>query len=232
MHVEPPSHAPTNLKELGVHYLMIVLGILTALGLEGGFEALHHRRLARHTVEQVETELQANLTEVRASLAQNRAGLNELMGLYGDVKKLAERGEVKPGVLKELLNAKLRIGIVTPGLRRDAWDTAVADQALVHLPHDELRRLSEAYTGQREAQQAIQTSFGAIGSFSRLTDAMVDAEFGRGDPVDLLKALQSYRLTLVAIVGVEQDLEKQLAGSLGHAGAGPAAAPASAAARH
>lgn len=65
MHVEPPSHAPSSLKELGIHYLMIVLGILTALGLEAGFETLHHRRLAQHTVEQLETELRANLAEVR-----------------------------------------------------------------------------------------------------------------------------------------------------------------------
>ncbi len=231
MHVEPPSHAPTNLKELGVHYLMIVAGILTALGLEAGFEALHHRRLARHTVEQVETELQANLAEVRTSLTQNRAGLDRVQGLYVEVKKLAEHHEAKPGVLKDLLREKLRIGVVTPSLRRDAWDTAVADQALVHLPHDDLRRLSEAYTGQREAQQAIQTSFGAIGSFARLTDAAVDAEFGRGDPIDLLKALQAYRLTLNAVVGVEEDLEKQLAQSLGRSAAEPAAA-ASAASGH
>lgn len=227
MHVEPPSHAPTNLKELGVHYLMIVAGILTALGLEAGFEALHHRRLARHTVEQVETELQANLAEVRVSLTQNRAGLDRVQALYGEIKKLAQQREATPGVLKDLLHEKLRIGVVTPSLRRDAWDTAVADQALVHLPHDDLRRLSEAYTGQREAQQAIQTSFSAIGSFARLTDAAVDAEFGRGDPVDLLKALQAYRLTLNAVVGVEEGLEKQLAQSLGRGAAEPAASAAS-----
>lgn len=52
---------------------MIVPGILTALGQQGGFEAQRHRRLARHTVERVETELQANLTEVSTSLAQARS---------------------------------------------------------------------------------------------------------------------------------------------------------------
>lgn len=229
MHVEPPGHAPTNFKELGVHYLMIVLGILTALGLEAGFEALHHRRLARETIEQVEAELQVNLAEVRATLKQNHAVLEGVTALYGDVKKLTEQAQAKPAALKTILTERLRISVFTPGLRRDAWDTALADQALVHMPHGDLRRLSEAYTAQRDSQQAIQASFSAIGSFTRLTDALVDAEFGRGDPVDLMKALHAYRLTLSVVIGVENELEKQLAQSLGEA---PAASAASAASAH
>ncbi|KQV89114.1 MULTISPECIES: hypothetical protein [unclassified Roseateles] len=229
MHVEPPGHAPTNFKELGVHYVMIVLGILTALGLEAGFEALHHRKLARQTIEQVDSELQANLTEVRSTIMQNRTVMEGVNALYGEVKKLAEQGQAKPATLKTLLSERLHISVFTPGLRRDAWDTALADQALVHLPHADLRRLSEAYTAQRDSQQVIQSSFSAIGSFTRLTDALVDAEFGRGDPVDLIKALHAYRLTLNVVIGVEKGLEKQLAQSLGEAAVpAPAASAASA----
>ncbi|WP_457349829.1 hypothetical protein [Roseateles sp. P5_D6] len=229
MHVEPPGHAPTNFKELGVHYVMIVLGILTALGLEAGFEALHHRKLARQTIEQVDSELQANLTEVRSTIMQNRTVMEGVNALYGEVKKLAEQEQAKPATLKTLLSERLHISVFTPGLRRDAWDTALADQALVHLPHADLRRLSEAYTAQRDSQQVIQSSFSAIGSFTRLTDALVDAEFGRGDPVDLIKALHAYRLTLNVVIGVEKGLEKQLAQSLGEAAVpAPAASAASA----
>lgn len=227
MHVEPPTHAPTNLKELGVHYVMIVLGILTALGLEAGFEALHHRKLARHTIEQVEVELKANLAETRSVLKQNGAIFKDLNALYAEVKKMEHAGEAKPAALKTLLDERLRVSVYTPGLRRDAWDTALADQALMHLPHADLRRLSEAYTAQRDAQQALQSSFNAMGTFTRLTDAAVDAEFGRGDAVDLIKALHAYRITLSAIMGVERGLEAQLAESLGEASA--AGAPAGAA---
>ncbi len=228
MHVEPPTHAPTNLKELGVHYVMIVLGILTALGLEAGFEALHHRKLARQTIEQVEVELRTNLGEARQTLKQNRQSMEQLNGVYGEVKKLIEQGQAKPATLYSLMTEKLRISVSMPGLRRDAWDTALADQALIHMPVKDLRRLSEAYTAQRDAQLSMQTTFSSISSFSRLTDATVDAEFGRGDPVDLIKALHSYRLTLISVIGVEAELEKQLSQSLGE---GPADA-ASAAASH
>lgn len=223
MHVEPPGHAPSTLKEFGTHYLMIVLGILTALGLEAGVEALHHRRQALKTTEQVETELRANLAEVRSTLGHNRETLKLVMGIYGELKQLAQQGAVPPETLKQMLGERLRISVFTPGLRRDAWDTAVAGQALVHLRHDTLRRLSEAYTAQREAQQAITTSFNAGGSLTRLTDVTVDAEFGRANPLDVLKALQGYRLTLSAVAGVETELESQLAQALG------AAAPAAAA---
>jgi hypothetical protein len=227
MHIEPSTHAPTNLKELGIHYVMIVLGILTALGLEAGFEALHHRKLARQTIEQVEVELRANLVESRATLKQNRESVDQLERVYAEVKKLAAQGQAKPAALYGLLTEKLRISVSMPGLRRDAWDTALADQALIHMPITELRRLSEAYAAQRDASQSIQTTFNAMASFSRLTDATVDAEFGRGDPVDLIKALNSYRLTLHAVIGVERELEKQLAQSLGEAPAAAASAAAS-----
>lgn len=230
MHVEPPTHAPTNLKELGIHYVMIVLGILTALGLEAGFEALHHRKLARTTLEQVEVELKANLAETRSTLKQNGEVMKQLNGLYVDVKQLVHDGQAKPAALKALLDTRLRVSVFTPGLRRDAWDTALADQALMHLPHADLRRLSEAYTAQRDAQQALQSSFNAMGAFVRLTDAAVDAEFGRGDAVDLIKALHAYRITLSAIMGVERGLEQQLAESLNDAAPADAAASAASAA--
>lgn len=232
MHVEPPSHAPTNLKELGVHYLMIVLGILTALGLEAGFETLHHRRLANHTVEQVETELHANLGEVRSSLKQNQEVLASVDALYGDVTVLARQdGKAAPDQLKNLLQQRLRISLFVPALRRDAWDTALADQALVHMPHQSLRRLSEAYTAQREAQQAITAGINATASFSRMSDVAVEAEYGRADPVEALKALHGYRMTLRAVIGVERDLAKQLAESLAES-LGEAQAPEPAASAH
>lgn len=231
MHVEPPGHAPTNFKELGVHYLMIVLGILTALGLEGGFEMLHHRRLAQHTVEQLELELRANLTEVRSTQVQNKEVRVGVEALYRDVADLARRdGKAAPHELRDLLKQRLRISLFVPALRRDAWDTAVADQALVHMPSDALRRLSEAYTAQQEAQQAIVASINATGSFVRLGDVEVEADFDRADPVEALKALHSYRKTLNALLGVENDLAKQLAESLGEAASPSAAASAAPAA--
>lgn len=219
MHVEPPSHAPSSLKELGIHYLMIVLGILTALGLEAGFETLHHRRLAQHTVEQLETELRANLVEVRSALQKNQAHADELKALYDDIKAqaLAQQGKVKSETLYGLLRQRLKISVMTPALRRDAWDAAVADQALIHMPRESLRRFSEAYTAQRESQMAVQASFNAVGSISRLTDVAVDAEFGRADAVEVLKALYSYRLTLQSVLSTETELAGQLGESLGEA---------------
>lgn len=229
MHVEPPGHAPSSLKEFGTHYLMIVLGILTALGLEAGVEAWHHHRLAAKTSEQVEVELRANLAEVRSTLAHNRETLKSVMTLYAELKGLAQQGPVAPQAMRKMLGERLRISVFIPGLRRDAWDAAVAGQALGHLKHDTLRRLSEAYTAQRESQQAIQSSFSAGGVLTRLTDVTVDAEFGRADPLDVLKALQSYRSTLAAVVGVELDLGNQLAETLGEPPLKAAAASAASA---
>lgn len=231
MHIEPPSRAPTNFKELLVHYVMIVLGILTALGLEAGFEAIHHHRLANETVEQVEAELRANLADVRAALAHNRDMKAAADKMYGEVADLVRNDQARPEALKAMLLQRLRVSVATPGLRRDAWDTAVADQALMHMPHATLRRLAEAYTAQRDTQQVAQASLSIAGSLTRLTDAVVDAEVGRVDPVQLLKALQSYRVTLSATLGAQQDLQRALAQAVDESADG-AAAGASAAAPH
>ena len=46
MHIELPKIRLHSLREFATHYLMIVLSILTALGLEAWIERVHHERAA------------------------------------------------------------------------------------------------------------------------------------------------------------------------------------------
>jgi hypothetical protein len=52
MHFEVPK--AKKFKEFGGEYVMIVISILTALALEQGLEALHHRHLAHEAADQDE----------------------------------------------------------------------------------------------------------------------------------------------------------------------------------
>lgn len=229
MHVEPPGHAPTNLKELAIHYLMIVVGILTALGLEAGAEAWHHRRLAHKTVEQIEAELRLNLAEVRQSLQQDKLILTQTRTLHDSLLAKVKGGKLSRAEASAMvLEGMGRVGFATPTLRRDAWETALADQALVHLPREALQRYSEVYSTQRDMQQGITAMTSAGMSITQLSSVITDASLEQLDPVEALKMLQSFQLTMTSVIGnfgeMARLLERSLDPQLGTASAAASSA--------
>lgn len=232
MHVEPPGHAPTNLKELAIHYLMIVVGILTALGLEAGAEAWHHQRLARQTMEQLDSELRTNLNEVRLAVESDLQVLNNFSKLHEALMARLRAGKLSRAEASTMLNEGLqRVGFSTPTLRRDAWDTALADQALMHLPREQLHRYSEAYSSQRDMEQALITTTQSGMSVNQLSAVMTDAALGQLDGVEAAKMLQAYVMTMGSNVGNLKELGKLLERTLAHS-TSPVPASAASTSRH
>ena len=72
MHIEPPKVSMHSVKEFFTHYLMIVLSVLTALGLEALLEHMHHAHAAEAAQQAIETELANNVAEIRSSMAGQR----------------------------------------------------------------------------------------------------------------------------------------------------------------
>ena len=86
MHFEVPS-LPHSVKEFAAHYVMIVVSILTALGLEATVEHLHHEHAAEAAEKAVETELRNNLSDLRESDRKNLERLQPLGQLYDELVK-------------------------------------------------------------------------------------------------------------------------------------------------
>ena len=215
MHVEPPGHAPQTLKEFGTHYLMIVLGILTAIGIEQGVETVHHNHLAHQATEQIEEELRSNLVQARETLALNRQRLSELQAIQEAVIRDVQQKDDSLATFAERLKA-VHVGAATPVLRRDAWDAAIASQALSYVDPVFVRRFSEGYSAQRDTMQTILTTF-SLGNWpGQLQSVGVDAKLGKIDQSGLLKALAAYQLALSAISGNEQELERAFSAALGN----------------
>src|SRR5471032_1999554 len=80
MHFEVPS-LPHSVKEFAAHYVMIVVSILTALGLEALIAHLHHEHSAENAQHAIETELRTNLSELRINDAANMKRLTPLNDL-------------------------------------------------------------------------------------------------------------------------------------------------------
>ncbi len=180
MHVEPPGHAPQTIKDFAIHYLMIVVGILTAVGIEQAIEAVHHRELAAQATEQIEEELRSNLRESSSTLAENRKRLAALKATEEAVASDVLKGDATPATFRTRLQA-LAIGTATPTLRRDAWEAAIANQALTYVDAAAVRRYSEGYSAQREAIQTILATF-SLGNWpGQLQASIVDARLGKVD---------------------------------------------------
>jgi cytochrome bd-type quinol oxidase subunit 1 len=219
MHVEPPGHAPQSLKDFGIHYLMIVAGILTAVGIEQGIEAIHHHELATQATEQIEEELKANLRETSTAIAENQRRRVVLKTAIDSLASdIAQKKASDDGFVAGL--GKVVSGTRGPTLRRDAWDAAIASQALSHVGPVAVRRYSGAYSTQADAVASFVPT-GSLGNWPGMfIGAMTDARVGKIDQAALLKALATYDFALAAVMSNELELETALKAAVGAASAG------------
>ncbi len=214
MHVEPPGHAPQTLKDFLTHYLMIVVGILTAVGIEQGIEAAHHHHLAKQATQQIDEELRTNLQEARTTLAENKKRLAALKKVEDALVNDVLHHDTSVGTFRTRVDA-ISIGTVTPTLRRDAWEAAIASQALSYVEPARVRRYSEGYSAQRDVTQMMLSTF-TLGNWpGQLQAAVVDAKLGKVDQAALLKALATYELALAATAENERELEEEFKAAVG-----------------
>ena len=75
---EFPKVRIDSLKDFAKHYLMIVLSILTALGLEAWIDHAHHQLAAATASAQIEMEIRDNMTEAHTDLQHDVAQLKRL----------------------------------------------------------------------------------------------------------------------------------------------------------
>jgi hypothetical protein len=214
MHIEPPAHAPQSLKDFGKHYLMIVLGILTAIGIEQAIESSHHRALAAHATGEVEEEIRSNLRETGSAVATNTRRLDALASTRKSLEQDLQQHDLSLDTFRSRL-APIELGVAVPALRRDAWDAAIASQALTYVDADRVRKYSEGYTAQRDDMAAALSIFTMGNWATQLLDVSVDSKLGKVDHAALLKAIGAYELTLRSVVGNELELQRALANAVG-----------------
>jgi hypothetical protein len=211
MHFEVPKSK--KLKEFGGEYVMIVISILTALALEHTVQTIHHKHLAHEAGEKIEAELRLNAKEVQYVLAQNE---NDLKGikqvrvelLQGIHDKVAD--DVLMARFKTDWKAGLTLGIKLPTLRHEAWDAAVANQAVTWMPDEQLQRYVTAYADIRDVQMLSTVGGTKFIDGPRLMDTLSDLETGTATPHQMLKTLTQVRSAYSSIDGNLEGLLKSL----------------------
>lgn len=211
MHFEVPKSK--KLKEFGGEYVMIVISILTALALEHTVQSIHHKELAHEAAEKIEAELRLNVKEVNKVLEHNERDLKEIKRVRAELVQ-GIRDKVPDDVLMAHFKTDWKSGVVlsinTPTLRHEAWDAAVANQAVTWMPDEQLQRYVTAYAAVRDAQALATLGGTNFIDGPRMLNTLSDLETGEATPHDMLRILSQIRSGYSNIDGNLQSLLKDL----------------------
>ena len=132
MDLHVPEGPARSIKDFLIHIVIVIIGILIALGLEQLVEAHNHHRIAEQAVEGFKREL-----------ADDAKAMEEVMQ---EMSKL--RAEIRAEIVN--LESQTPREIHYPGFTYNvistaSWDTAVATRALADLPYDEAHAYADAY---------------------------------------------------------------------------------------
>jgi hypothetical protein len=138
--VHAPEHGINGARDFFLHLFTITIGLLIALGLEAGVEAIHHRHQREEAETLVRREIENNLNKLQDGAPQAIAELHQMSRV---LQTLEARAQSQPGALNE----KDFVFHEAP-IQDAAWRTAASTGALTLMNYAEVERFSDAYKEQ------------------------------------------------------------------------------------
>jgi hypothetical protein len=213
--IHPITEPIQSLKEFAGHYLLIVLGIVTALGLEQWRDRRHKEQRGREALAAIDAEVQANLDNLRnvdrsLTIQIDRLKMFEerLGGRSFAVHDLA----IRAAALRNDIASGPDFGIQLAVVQKSAWDTAVATHALEHIAPRQIASYAKAYAG-ADAAVSLSRSF-VTGSLVLETTRHIDA-YVRQESSDALRFAQSLRELMQVMENLRSNYRKLAEGLQG-----------------
>jgi hypothetical protein len=193
MHVEVDRLPLASLKDFAKHYLMIVLSILTALGLEAWIEHSHHTHAAERSRQRMNQELRSVLQTIQHAEQMNQQSLSNLKSLDAMIAGDLAAGNDTREISRKILARKNDYTMNTnwPSLTTNAWDVAVADQSIGWIDTTSLQQYSAAYAAERTLNNWMLHDSMTLVDAPRLVDTITDLQMDH--PVDPYTILRSLR---------------------------------------
>ena len=214
MHFEVPK--AKTFKEFGSEYLMIVVSIITALALEHTVQTLHHRHLAHEAAVKIDAEIQANIQQLDATLIHNNERVAKLNSLRTELLTGILDKTDDATLLKQLqLQDRLNLAVHTPTLRREAWEVAVASQAVSWMPREQLERYSSVYAGMRDMQATVLSGSNNFLNGPQMQDTISNLQMKQYDAKGLYRILRQMISAYDSTDGNLQSLRDDLAKAAG-----------------
>jgi len=140
--VHPTHHGSFTRRDFFVHLLIVVLGILIAIGLEQSVEYFHHRHQVADLRREFEIERRANVTHFDAGVAEWRrfAPL-----LQGNLRTLAFL-RTHPGAPPTRWPNRMSWYMMTFSPSNAAWKTAQETAALQYMSRPEVQHWASFYS--------------------------------------------------------------------------------------
>lgn len=213
MHFEMPERPMRGFKDFARHYLMIVLSILTALGLEAWIEHAHHTHAAALASRQITAELRANLDDVHNAYRRNQQRLVSLQQLDGAIAKDVRDGKTDAAINQHIqaLKNEFNLSLDWPIFANQAWDVAVANQSATWMDRAALSEYSAAYSKQRDAASWMTQDSTLFLDAPRMATLRTRIDLGREvDPIEFLSVLRQMIITSSETQSHLQQVESQL----------------------
>lgn len=210
-----------SFKAFAGEYVMIVLSIVTALALENGVRSYNQSREAQQAVRNLDIEIAANIAEMRSVIAQNTEQVEKIKRLktivLADIKAgVSDKETVKHMMLES--GKRFDLSLVTPSLQREAWDVAMANQALSFMPAQQLQPYARQYANMRDTQAMLAGSANTFLDLSQLSDMFSDMQLNELTGRDLYRVLTQmgsvYESNGNALLALEALLVKEQRHSL------------------
>lgn len=217
MHFEVPKVKMHSLREFLQHYLMIVLSILTALGLEQWIERAHHRHAAEYASTQIDSELESMLRDIQAAVQTDESKLAPLIAIdkaiHEDVQKGLPDAEINKHIRE--LNGGFRLSINWPAFNTQAWDVAVANQSATWIDVAQLHRYTAAYAAVRDAASWTTHNATVALDAPRMINLQTRINLGKDvDPVEFLSVSQQMINSSKETIAYLQDASKPIKAAL------------------
>jgi hypothetical protein len=136
MDIHGPEGPTNSFKDFAVHIVIVTIGILIALGLEGIREAIYVRHIVRDARENFNVELVGNRRNLDRELKNDTETLAKLDQIIADLPKLR----------KNPTELRARVAKVYPSgyfFSSSRWESALSTGALGHMSVDEVNQYAE-----------------------------------------------------------------------------------------
>lgn len=211
MHFEIPK--AKSFRAFAGEYVMIVVSILTALALEHAAQRYHRWHVVEEAVHSLNTEIAANIVETHKVIEHNTAQVDKLARLKAvvgaDIKAGVSDHDTLKHMMKEAGN-EFGLNIRSPSLQREAWDVAIANQALSYMDAARLQRYARVYAITRDMQSALAGVSNAFVNLPQYMDTVSDMQIDKASARDLYRMLGQLSAAHRSSIGNLKSLESEL----------------------
>jgi hypothetical protein len=205
MEIHGPTGPTRSLKDFVIHIVIVTIGILIALGLEGVRETVYTHRAVREARENFRVEIAENQDHIRRELENVRGMQSHIQKIVAELPALRQHpDELAPRILG-----------IKPSFyffSSSRWDSALASGAIAHMKVDEINRYA--------ASNFLVHSYGALESAASPAWLSLEAYFAArpalsqpdlAPGVEKLLLFQGYVTTMIH---VGEELQSATDGAL------------------